>query len=60
MNGNGSIELSELRMALKQVGVDIPGHEARLLEEQFKSNDSNKDGKLSFEDFEQVKSFLLI
>ena len=48
------MELSELRNALKQVGVDIPGYEARLLEEQFKSSDKDKNGKLSLDEFEKL------
>ena len=55
LNGNNSIELSELRDALKAVGVAIPGYEARVLEEQFKSNDQSKSGKISLEEFEKVK-----
>jgi plastin-3 len=56
LNGNGTIELNELRSALKVVGIDIPGYEERLLIEQFKSSDANKDGKLSFEEFEKLYS----
>lgn len=48
--------LSELRDALKAVGVAIPGYEARVLEEQFKSNDQSKSGKISLEEFEKLYS----
>ena len=54
INGSNYIELSELRDALKSVGVDIPGYQARDLEQQFKKSDTNKDGKLSLEEFEKV------
>lgn len=54
VNGNGFIELNELRNALKLVGIDIPGYEARLLEEKFKSSDKDKNGKLSLDEFEQL------
>ena len=57
INGSNYIELSELRDALKSVGVDIPGYQARDLEQQFKKSDSNKDGKLSLEEFEKVGNF---
>ena len=42
--------MSELRDALKACGVDIPGYEARLLEDNFKKADANRDGKLSLEE----------
>ena len=46
--------MSELREALKLVGVDIPGYKARTLEEEIKKNDRNKDGKLSLDEFEKL------
>jgi len=54
LNGNGYIELSELREALKIVGVDIPGYQARALEDEYKKSDRNKDGKLSLDEFEKM------
>jgi len=39
--------LNELRNALKVVGVEITGREARDLEEEFKKVDLNHDNKLS-------------
>jgi hypothetical protein len=39
---------------LKAVGIDIPGYKARDLEDQLKQNDKNRDGKLSFDEFEAV------
>ena len=53
-NGNKFIELKELRNALKTVGVNIPGCDARQIEGEFHKNDTNKDGKLSFEEFSKV------
>jgi hypothetical protein len=46
--------LKELREALKLVGFNLPGYETRLLEDEFKKSDVNKDGKLSFQEFEKV------
>lgn len=54
VNGNHCLDLSELREALKACGVDIPGYEARLLEENFKKADRDRNGKLSLEEFEQL------
>ncbi len=52
------MQLGELREALKVCGVDIPGYEARMLEDQFKKGDKNHDGKLSLEEFEALYSDL--
>jgi hypothetical protein len=46
--------LSELREALKIVGVDIPGYQARAIEEEFRKSDKNSDGKLNLEEFEKL------
>ena len=54
MNGDGYIDLAELRNALKTVGIDIPGYEARVLEDQFKNSTNNKDGKMSLSEFEKL------
>lgn len=54
VNGNSYLDLGELRDALKSCGVDIPGYEARILEEKFKKGDKNHDGKLSLEEFEAL------
>lgn len=54
LNGNGYIQLNELREALKAVGIDIPGYQARALEEEFKKSDKNHDGKLNLEEFEKL------
>lgn len=59
INGSNYIELGELREALKSVGIDIPGYQARDLEQQFKKSDSNKDGKMSLEEFEKLYSKLI-
>lgn len=53
-NGEKFIELKELRDALKTVGINIPGCDLRLLEDEFKKNDVNHDGKLSIEEFSKV------
>lgn len=52
MNGNGYIEMSELREALKLVGCELPGYQVRALEDEFKKSDTTKDGKLSIDEFE--------
>lgn len=58
VNGNNSLNLSELRDALKLCGVDIPGYQARLIEEKFKKTDSIKNGKITLEEFENLYSEL--
>jgi hypothetical protein len=50
------LNLKDLRDALKIVGIDIPGCDARFLEDEFKRNDINRDGKLSLNEFSKVKS----
>ena len=50
--------MKELRAALKLVGFDLPGYEVRMLEEDFKKSDLNKDGQLSITEFQNVKKFL--
>lgn len=54
INGNSCLEMSELREALKACGIDIPGYEARLIEENFKKVDANRNGKLSLQEFEAL------
>ncbi len=49
------MDLKELRTALKLVGFDMPGFEVRRMEEDFKKNDQNNDGKLSFKEFQNVR-----
>ena len=48
------MDLKELRNALKLVGFNLAGYEAREIEDDFKKNDANRDGKLAFEEFEKV------
>ena len=59
-NGEKFIELKELRDALRTVGINIPGCDLRILEEEFKKNDVNHDGKLSIDEFSKVKYFLCL
>lgn len=47
-----------MREALKSVGIDIPGYQARTLEQDIKKSDKNSDGKLSLEEFEKLYSKL--
>lgn len=48
------LEMKELRSALKLVGFDLPGYEVRMMEDDFNKMDLNKDGKLSFEEFQNL------
>lgn len=47
-NGNGSIEPIEFKQALKQLGVIVTEEEVDQIVKHF---DTNKDGKISFEEF---------
>lgn len=53
-DASGFLELKELRAALKLVGFDLPGHEVRVLEDELKKSDANRDGKLSLDEFQNV------
>lgn len=48
INGDGEIQLSELQLALKTVGLDLPGYEVRQLIERY----SKREGKNSLAFFE--------
>ena len=58
INGNSFIESSELRDALKSVGVELPNYKVRDILDEFKKADKNKDNKLSLKEFEQVYEIL--
>ncbi|XP_028135162.1 plastin-2 [Diabrotica virgifera virgifera] len=54
-NGDGHIDLKELREALELCGLKIAGYQSRLIEEEFKnSNKSKINGKLTFDEFEKL------
>lgn len=54
-NGDGHIDLKELREALEMCGLKIAGYQSRLIEEEFKnSNKSKINGRLTFEEFEKL------
>lgn len=59
-NGDGYIDLSELKEALDVCGFKIPGWEVRKLISEFDSRNTNHAGRLSFDEFEKVlRSFFL-
>lgn len=54
-NGDGFIDLSELKAALEGCGFKIPGWKVRQMIEEFESKGSTKSqGRLSFVEFEKV------
>lgn len=54
-NGDGYIDLKELRDALDACGLRIPGYQSRLMEEEFKnSNRAKIKGKMTFDEFAQL------
>ncbi|XP_049805753.1 plastin-2 isoform X2 [Schistocerca nitens] len=53
-NGDGFIDLSELREALEVCGFKIPGWEVRKIIAEFNSRGSNHSGRLSFDEFEKL------
>lgn len=58
-NGDGYIDLKELRDALDACGFRIPGFKARLMEDEFKNSNRGKvPGKMTFEEFEKLCSDL--
>ncbi|CAH0562247.1 unnamed protein product [Brassicogethes aeneus] len=57
-NGDGQIDLKELRDALEVCGIKIAGYQSRQIEEEFKKSDKSKDGKLSYTEFEKLWSDL--
>lgn len=52
-NGDGFIDLKELRDALDTCGFKIPGFKVRQMEDEFKMKGSN-NGKMSYADFEAL------
>lgn len=54
-NGDGYIDLKELRDALEACGFKIPGYKVREMENQFKEfNKAQLPGKLTFEEFQKL------
>ncbi|CAG0883064.1 unnamed protein product [Darwinula stevensoni] len=50
-DGNGYIDVKELREALEVVGFKVPQYKIRQM---IQDVDKNRDGRLSFEDFQQL------
>ncbi|GJQ66980.1 putative calcium ion binding protein [Trypoxylus dichotomus] len=58
-NGDGYIDLKELKEALDVCGFKIPGWKVRQMEEEFKRKKGFiRDGKLSYDEFESLCSDL--
>ncbi|XP_018566735.1 plastin-2 [Anoplophora glabripennis] len=54
-NGDGHIDLKELREALEACGFKIAGYQSRLIEEEFKNSNKMKiNGKLTYDEFEKL------
>ncbi|KAL1130185.1 hypothetical protein AAG570_013123 [Ranatra chinensis] len=53
-NGDGYIDLSELKTALELCGFKLPGWKVRKMVEEYDSNNSNHQGRLSFDEFEKL------
>ena len=53
-DGSGYIEFIELRDALKTVGIDLPNYKVRDMIDEMKKADTNKDNKLSLDEFKEV------
>nr|API61862.1 Plastin-2 [Locusta migratoria] len=53
-NGDGFIDLSELREALEVCGFKIPGWEVRKIVAELNSRGSNNSGRLAFDEFEKL------
>lgn len=54
-NGDGHIDLKELREALEACGFKIAGYQSRLIEEEFKNSNKTKiNGKLTYDEFEKL------
>ena len=57
-NGDGTIDLSELKEALDNCGYKIPGWRVRqMIEEYDDKSKTQHRGRLSFEEFEKVKFY---
>jgi Ca2+-binding EF-hand superfamily protein len=54
VNGDGYVQTSELQTALKEVGIDLPGHEIRQLVHRFGGKD-----RLTFDEFNEVFIILI-
>jgi Ca2+-binding EF-hand superfamily protein len=55
-NGNGYIEVAELKNALDIVGFKFPQWKVRQMAEEV---DKDRNGRLSFDEFRQVRDFHL-
>ncbi|KAJ8930879.1 hypothetical protein NQ314_016299 [Rhamnusium bicolor] len=56
-NGDGHIDLKELREALEACGFKIAGYQSRVIEEEFKNSNKTKiNGKLTYDEFEKLIS----
>ncbi|KAK7021353.1 Plastin-3 [Halocaridina rubra] len=61
LDGNGYIDLSELKAALDIVGFKLPQWQVRqMIEDWDKSTDGPGKGKLSFSEFQNVRNILIV
>lgn len=56
-DGNGYIDATELKAALEVVGFKIPQYKVRVMVDEM---DANRDGRLSFDEFEAVSQEFFI
>ncbi len=54
-DGNGFISNSELKVTMKELGVDLTDQEVA---DMIKAADTNKDAKISFEEFEKMMAYV--
>lgn len=53
-NGDGYIDLSELKTALELCGFKLPGWRVRRMIEDYDSASTQHQGMISFDEFEKV------